>query len=169
MKKFTAFILAAASLLLASCGGGEDVKLITFNVASMRGIDSGLAYTAVVMPYTGTRLIMNTETALYSGDIEEIHVAENQMPTGEKITGFYFFFNPQGARKLTNITAANIGSYIVMSYAGNPIGLRIIDSVITDGKLFVCSEFFDEKKTIHKLVDEMRAELHKVDKIKSDR
>ena len=169
MNVFKAVLFVVAASVLASCGGGnDDIKLITFNVASMRGIDSGLAYKAVVMPYTGTRLIMNVEYALYSGDIEEIHVAENTMPTGEKITGFYFFFNAKGARKLTNITAANMGSYIVMSYAGSPIGLRIIDAVITDGKLFVCSEFFDEKKSIHKLVEEMREQLQKVDKIKKD-
>ncbi len=167
MKKILLFILFVATLVLSGCGG-KDAKLITFNVATMRGVDTGLAYRSVVMPFTGTRLIMSTEMFLYSGDISEIHVAENTMPDGRKIEGFYFILTDRGSRKLTTATASNMGSYIVMSYGGAPIGLRIIDAVITDGRLFVCSEYFDNKKTIHDIVNEMRKELDKVNKIKED-
>ena len=160
-------VLGLAAAVLGGCGK-KDVKLITFNVASMRGVETGLAYKNITMPFTGTRLIMNTDTVLYSGDISDIYVAENPMPSGDKITGFYFVFNSNGTRKLTNITASNMGSYIVLSYAGEPIGLRIIDTIITDGRLFVCSEFSDPKRTIHKLVDEMRQSVSDVSEIKRD-
>ena len=167
MKKLYCLFLVLLPLLFTGCGG-KDAKLITFNIASMRGVDSGLAYKSVVMPFTGTRLIMSTDVFLYSGDISAVHVAENVMPDGQKIEGFYFLLNDRGIRKLTTATASNMGSYIVLSYAGTPIGLRIIDAVITDGRLFVCSEYFDKNKTIHDVVEEMREELDKVNEIKQD-
>ncbi len=167
MKKILLSMLFVAVAVLSGCSGGS-AKLITFNIATMRGVDTGLAYRSVVMPFTGTRLIMSTDVFLYSGDISDIHVAENTMPDGRKIEGFYFILNDKGIRKLTTATASNMGSYIVMSYGGSPIGLRIIDAVITDGRLFICSEFFDNEKTMHKLVDEMREELGKVNEIKEE-
>ena len=168
MKFFKSILLLSVTMLIAGCSGNKDAKLLTFNVATLRGVDTGLAYKTVVMPCTGTKLIMNTDLILYSGDIQNIYVAEQPMPTGQKIEGFYFILNDRGVRKLTNATASNMGSYIVCSYNNMPNGLRIIDTVITDGRLFVCSEYFDKKKTIHDLVDEMRAELDKVNEMKKD-
>ncbi|MBE6412957.1 MAG: hypothetical protein E7035_00200 [Verrucomicrobiaceae bacterium] len=168
MKILKFISLLFITLLVSACSSNKDAKLITFNVATLRGVDTGRAYKSVVMPITGTRLFVNTDIILYSGDIEKINVAENAMPMGGKIEGFYFTLNDRGIRKLTNATASNMGSYIVCSYNSNPIGLRIIDTVITDGRLFVPSEYYDAKKTIHEFVEEMTDELDKVNEMKRD-
>ncbi len=167
MKIVKIIIQAFLLLMLVGCGG-KNAKLITFNIGTLHGVDTGRAYKAVVMPFTGTRLILNTDLILYSGDIANIHVAEQTINSGQKIEGFYFILNERGTRKLTNATASNMGSYIVCSYNDTPIGLRIVDSVITDGRLFVCSEFFDSKKSMHDLVEEMLEELGKVNEMKKD-
>lgn len=166
--KILTLFAAIVSVALCGCSKSSDTKLITFNVAALKGVDTGLSHTTVVMPFSGTRLIMNTDTVLYSGDVESVYAAENAMPTGEKISGFYFVFGANGKRKLTNITASNIGSYIVMHFGGVPMGLRIIDTVVGDGRLFVCSEFDDSEKSIHEIVAEMNESIKKVNEIKSD-
>ncbi len=167
MKFFKLSLLFIAMALFSGCNS-NDAKLITFNVGSQRGIDTGRAYKSIVMPLTGMRLIMNTDLVLYSGDIEKIYVAENPMPMGGKVEGFYFILNERGVRKLTNVTASNMGSFIICSYNGMPIGLRIIDTIITDGRLFVPSEYFDSKKNIHEFVEEMTKEVEKVNEMKQD-
>ncbi len=167
MKKILNIALLALSAVLVSCGG-KDTKLVTFNVATRTGVDTGLAYKTVVMPISGTKLIMNTDIVLYSGDISEIHVAENTMPTGEKIPGFFVYFSGRAKNKLTNVTASNIGSYIVMMYDGKPIGLRIIDTVITDGRLFVCSEYGEDFDSMHKLAAEMMNSVKDVNEMKKN-
>ena len=68
MKKILNIALLALSAVLVSCGG-KDTKLVTFNVATRTGVDTGLAYKTVVMPISGMKLIMNTDIVLYSGDI----------------------------------------------------------------------------------------------------
>lgn len=169
MKNFIKLVSAVCALaVLGACSSDkEDTKLITFNVANRTGVDTGLAYKSVEMPLSGMKLIMNTDVVLYIGDIEQIYAAENTMPTGEKIPGFYFFLSPKGKNKLTNITASNMGAYIVMFYDGKPLGLRVIDAVITDGKLFVCSECAGDMEKMHKIVAEMNESIDDVNEIRS--
>ena len=167
MKIFKIVLFLLSSLILGGCSS-SDVKLTTFYVASMKGVHTGRAYKSVVMPFTGTRLIMNTQPIFYTGDISKAQVAEVTMPTGEKIQGFNFILNENGMRKLTNATASNIGSYIVMMYDGKPVGLRIIDEVMTSGSIFVCSEYNNSKKTLHDFVEDINESISKVSKIKED-
>ena len=167
MKIFKFVLFTLVGVMLVGCGS-NDVKLTTFYVATMKGVHTGRAYKSIVMPFTGTRLIMNSQPIFYTGDISQAQVAQVTMPTGEKINGFNFILNEKGVRKLTNATASNMGSYIVMMYDGNPIGLRVIDEVITNGNVFICSEFNDKKKTLHDVVEEINDSISKVNEMKRD-
>ena len=101
MKILKFVLFAFVGVFLAGCGS-NDVKLTTFYVATMKGVHTGRAYKSIVMPFTGTRLIMNTQPIFYTGDISQAQVAQVTMPTGEKINGFNFILNENGVRKLTN-------------------------------------------------------------------
>ena len=65
-------------------------------------------------------------------------------------------------------TAANMGGYIVVMYGGEPIALRKIDSVISDGALFAHIEI-PKDRDVAKFYEELSKSVDTVEEIKKEK
>lgn len=166
MKFFKIAVLALASLALFGCNSSDDdnVMMITLHSGNSRSIDSELSRRSVTMPQSGMTVMMDKSQFIYNGDLEEVHFAKNPMPDGSMINGFYLVTNDRGAKRLMQATGGNIGSFIVLCVNGEPKGLRKIDTVIQDGKIFMISEFDGTDEEMSDYVAEMNDAIKKVGK-----
>lgn len=166
-KIWTLFFALAGLALLSACREDEkNKKLITFHIANSRQISTGLARSQVKMPASGLTLVADNDQFMYSGDLERVDVAKVIMETGEPLLGLYFTCEESGRKKLFQATGGNMGSYILMKFEGAPLALRLIDSPIQDGMLFMVPEFPPEED-MHKKVEEMNASIEVIHKIKA--
>ncbi len=169
MKRVTAILSAVISAFcIVACNSDDDAdkKLLTFHVGSKNSIDSGISRETVVMPLSEFAIITNKDQFMYSGDIDKVELAQVN-DRGGPVSGFYFTCQERGQKRLVQATGANMGGFIVVKFDGAPIGLRKIDTVITDGRIFVCSEVAPGTD-LEKFVEEMNASIKKVNEIKSD-
>ena len=166
MKFLKLAVLAAATLSLFGCNsdGDDEVMMITLHMGNSRSIASELSRKSVTMPQSGLTVMMELSQFMYNGDLEEVHFAKNPMPDGSLINGFYFVANDRGMKRLMQATGGNIGSFIVMCVNGKPMGLRKIDSVVQDGKIFIISEFEGTDEEMGKYVADMNEAIKKVGK-----
>ncbi len=169
MKRFTAIVsMAVSAFFIAACSSSDDdadKKLLTFHVGSQNSIDSGISRETVVMPLSNFAIITSKDQFMYNGDLVKVELAQVN-DHGGPITGFYFTCQERGRKRLIQATGANMGGFIVVKFNGEPIGLRKIDTVITDGKIFVCSEV-EPGTDLEKFVEEMNAAIKKINEIKS--
>lgn len=165
--KIWGILLASFGLaFLSACNEDEkDKKLITFHVANSRNISTGIARSMVKMPASGLTLVADNDQFMYSGDLKCVNVAKVIMETGEPLLGLYFECEESGRKKLFQATGGNMGSYLLMKFEGAPLALRLIDSPIQDGYLFMVPEFPPDTD-IHKKVEEMNASIKVIHKIK---
>ena len=171
MKKFLKiFIFALAGAALAACSGDEEkknTKLLTFHVANDRTLSQGLTRKKVTMPFSGFTVLMNEDQFMYTGDIKKIDLAQVTL-IDRPITGFLFTCNDRGRRRLMQATAANMGGYIVVMYGNEPIGLRKIDSAISDGTLFTHIEIPKDRDVV-KFYEELSKSVDTVEEIKREK
>ena len=119
------------------------------------------------MPFSGFTVLMNEDQFMYTGDIKKIDLAQVTLIDGP-ITGFLFTCNDRGKRRLMQSTAANMGGYIVVMYGGEPIALRKIDSVISDGALFAHIEI-PKDRDVAKFYEELSKSVDTVEEIKKEK
>lgn len=171
MKKFLKILMfALAGAALVACSGDDEkknTKLLTFHVANDRTLSSGLTRKNVTMPFSGFTVLMNEDQFMYTGDIKKIDLAQVTLIDGP-ITGFLFTCNDRGKRRLMQSTAANMGGYIVVMYGGEPIALRKIDSVISDGALFAHIEI-PKDRDVAKFYEELSKSVDTVEEIKKEK
>lgn len=58
-----------------------------------------------------------------------------------------FEFTPDATRTLFRVSGANIGRRLVLSLNGQPVGARLLEGPIGDGKLLIFAELNDEELT----------------------
>jgi len=165
-KTFLILIAASAAALLCSCGEEKNKNLITFHIGSTLSMEPGIMREGVTMPMSGMHLMAQKEPFMYSGDIDRVDVAEVTMPGGAKVRGFYFKCQNRGSRRLLQATGSHWGDFIVVKYNEHPIAIRKIDSTITNGMLFACSEIPDAE--CQAFVDDMNESIKNVNEIKEE-
>ena len=119
------------------------------------------------MPISGLNVIMEKKQFMYTGDLKRVDLAQITLPDGATILGYNFLCNERGTRHLMRETGANMGGYIIVLYDGNPIAVRKIDMMITDGSFFAPAEIADEKK-IKEIFEKMDKSISVTEEIKKE-
>ncbi|MBO6103396.1 MAG: hypothetical protein J6P03_09135 [Opitutales bacterium] len=151
-KTILAFALAALTLLTSSCDDEEVKTMLMFYTCEAKNT-VGLSRQTVKMPYSNFEVIANKRECMTSADFDSVDIAEVRTPNGGAIKGFLFNCNERGVKKLFRETSANLGGWILLTENGNPVGLRKIDMIIQDGKLFMLLEFPKGTDLTEKLMD----------------
>ena len=163
MKKLAQiFCLAIAALSLCSCTDKPEVML-TFHVCSPRTAMVGGNMQTVKMPITGFEVKMQSDYFMYLSDLVNVDVAEVYDQFGNPIRGLLFTTDSRGSRRLYQATAGNQGAQIVLMEGSTPVALRKIDVVMSDGNLFMLTEFpegvdiFEKAETYKKSINAAQA------------
>ena len=164
--KISFFALIAFVLAACSDDDKKNTKLLTFHVANSRSISIGLTRKNITMPFSGFSVIMNEDQFMYTGDIKKVDMAQVSLSDGP-ITGFLFTCTDRGKNRLMQATAANLGGYIVVLYGGEPIALRQVDTVISNGVLFAPIET-PKETDMKKFYEELASSVKTVDEIKKE-
>ena len=137
-------LTALLALMSALCGCFWDEKIennLTLHVCESRS-EIGISRETVRMPETGVDFTVVKEPFMTMGDLESVDVAEVYDPYAARmITGFQLNCAGMGAKKLFRETSKSIGGWILLKENGNPRAIRKIDSIITNGKLFMMLEY----------------------------
>lgn len=152
--------------LICGCSIDGPTKMFTFHLGNSRSIASELARSSVTMPVSGFTVVTNNDYFMYSGDLEHVDWSYCKAVDNEKVYGFTFKCNDRGRKRLLQATAGNMGGFIVVKYDGTPIGIRLIDTAITNGELFVVAEIPDTSESeIARLLKEMNESIENINKI----
>ncbi len=167
MKKFIKIFCSFLSLaLLGGCGEDEIKTFVSFHIGSSSNVMGvGSSREPIEMEGSKFRLLCDPNPFIYSGDLERVDVARVDTPDGMKIDGFYFKCDIDGTRKLLAVTASNLNNFIVMKINGVPMGLRRIDTIISDGMLFVIADV-PMKTVLQKVADDINESIVITNEIK---
>ncbi len=155
MKKFLTYAFLIASIFsLSGCFWGEKIEnFLTLHVCEARN-ELGVSREKIKMPETGVEFIGIKDPFMTIGDLESVDVAEVYDPsTGEVIRGFTLNCNPKGTKKLFRETSKSMGRWIILKENGKPCAIRKIDSIISNGKLFMQLEYPRETDIFKKAQD----------------
>ncbi len=89
----------------------------------------------LTMPISKVKLNINPIPVLSDNDIEKVALVKVDLGLC-----LIFILNPTGARKLYQLSAANRGKRLVLMIDDEPTGIRILERVINDGRLFTFTE-----------------------------
>jgi hypothetical protein len=87
------------------------------------------------LPVSRTLVNINPKPVLVEYDIANVEFAKVDLGWC-----LFFQFNPAAARDLARLTTANMGGRLVLTLNDTPIGARLIDQVIADGRLLTFVE-----------------------------
>ena len=142
MKKnlIVLFFALLSSLFLSACDDDKVDTFLTFYTCEAKN-STGVSREVVKMPVSNFEVIANKKEFLTSADFDSMDIAEVRTPNGGTIRGFLFNCNEKGKNKLFRESSANLGGWILLRENGVAVGLRKIDMVMQDGKLFMLLEF----------------------------
>ena len=141
-KIFTALSLVVSALILGGCNSGENYEnFLTFHVAEQKS-SVGVSRSKVTMPQSGFEVIANDSFAFSHAHLDKVQVAEVKTFDGlQTIRGLLFSLTQDGSKILYRETATNRNGWILLKERHDPVGLRKIDTIISDGSLFMIVEF----------------------------
>ncbi|MBR4597165.1 MAG: hypothetical protein IKO42_02080 [Opitutales bacterium] len=143
MKKLFAYImLVALASSLSGCFWDEKIEnYLTLHVCESRS-EIGLSRENIKMPETGVEFTAVKDPFMTMGDLESVDIAEVYDPySGKMIRGFQLNCAGMGAKKLFRETSKCMGGWIILKENGKPCAIRKIDSIITNGKLFMMLKY----------------------------
>lgn len=115
----------------------------------------------VHLPRSGVDVPVGPRVVLAETDVSNVELVRVDL-------GLCLLFEFQGdaARALHRLTASNLGRRLVVSLNGRPLGVRIIDSAIADGRLFCFLEMPDDELTttalnLKKTTEEIQAAVQR--------
>lgn len=158
-------VLCTITLLAWGCSDKVD-NLLTFHIATPKGTTAGMTIEDVTMPGTGFTVKTNRDFFMYTADLTGVDLAEVTTVDGSKLKGLLFYCDRRGARRLYQETAANIGGQVILKDNGVPIGLRRIDVVMSDGKIFVVTEF-PEETDMFEIIESYRKSIKAAQEIRN--
>lgn len=166
MKKTLHIIMSAALAFLSGCSLWEDEKIenyLTLHMCEARN-EIGLSREMVRMPETGVEFIAVKEPFMGMGDLDSVDVAEVYDPyLNKKIVGFQLNCGRMGVKKLYRETSNAMGGWIILKENGKPCAIRKIDSIISNGKLFMMLEY-PKDTDIYKKAQDYSRDIKKVQK-----
>lgn len=155
MKKILHYaLLAFSAFSISGCIWDETIEnYLTLHVCEARN-EIGVSRERVKMPETGVEFIVQKEAFMTMGDLDSVDVAEVYDPSsGTTIRGFVLNCNGKGIKKLFRETSKSMGGWILLKENGNPRAIRKIDSIISNGKLFMLLEYPRETDLFKKAQD----------------
>ena len=145
-------------LFLTGCGSTstskkdkENLVIPEFFIESRGGIQLSQPF-YVSLPISGARYELFPEPVIRATDI--VGVAKARVDLGYCLA---FQLDRRGALRFQSITADNIGTHIVLMASRRTIGVRLIDGVIGDGRIYIFVEYPDDE--LDELVREMNDAL----------
>lgn len=155
MKKFLTYTFLVASIFsLSGCFWGDKIEnYLTLHIGEARN-EIGVSRERVKMPETGVEFIVQKEAFMTLGDLDSVDVAEVYDPSSRTtIRGFLLNCNGKGIKKLFRETSKSMGGWILLKENGKPCAIRKIDSIISNGKLFMQLEYPRETDIFKKAQD----------------
>lgn len=96
----------------------------------------------VTLPQSGVRIPVYPSIGFSELDIANVELVRVDLGLC-----LLFEFTPEATRTLFRVSGANIGRRLVLSLNGQPIGARLLEGPIADGRLLIFAEMNDEELT----------------------
>lgn len=107
------------------------------------------------MPISGSEFTVGRTPIIFEGDVEAIELV--QVDLGLCVL---FEFGDAGRRELYRASVRGVGRRIFLFVNDEPLGARVMDGAITDGKLYMFLEVPDAELPV--LVEELRLSLERI-------
>lgn len=152
-KSFLAFSLFSCitALVFSGCGSSKDdedgLLLPEFFIESRGGVQLSQP-TYATLPISRSQFEVFPAPVIRHNHITG--VAKAKVDLGYCLA---FQLNSRGALRFQGISADNIGSRLILMVSRQALGVRVIDGVISNGRIFIFVEYPDEE------LDELVAEL----------
>lgn len=143
MKNLLKFLsLAFVCAAFSACVSDDNPEmLIGFYVGDQNtNIPTGVSRQIDYLPLSKTSVVVDKKPFMLNGELIDVNVAKIPISEKDFLYGFQFQCNPQGTRKLAQVMGSNMNKLIVVKSGDTILGVRPIDTVVGDGRLFVVSE-----------------------------
>lgn len=109
----------------------------------------------VELPVSEVRIPVYPRVALPQSDVRNVELVKVDLGLC-----LLFEFTPSASRSLMRLSSANLGRRLVVTLNGRPMGARVMEGPITDGRLFIFVELPEDqlsdtavnlKKTVHEI------------------
>jgi hypothetical protein len=128
-------------LWAAGCQNSADSPLDQPLVARFfMEVRPGTRGATMQLPISKVALNVNPKPVLVEYDIVNVEFAKVDLGWC-----LYFQFTPAAARDLYRLSAANLGGRLVLTLNDTPVGARVIDQAIVEGKLLIFVEVPNEE------------------------
>jgi hypothetical protein len=162
-KKLITFLsislLIPALSLFTSCGASkekeeENLLIPEFFIESQGGVRlSQPIY--VTLPVSRSQFEVFPSPIIRANEI--IGVAKAKVDLGFCLA---FQLDRRGAMRFQGISADNVGSNMILMISKRALGVRLIDGVISDGRIYIFVEYPDDE--LDDLIDELQKSLLKI-------
>ncbi|MCC5807454.1 MAG: hypothetical protein JJU00_14110 [Opitutales bacterium] len=136
------FLVAALCTSWTGCrtGGGSDGPAIRFHLEASSMDERTRHVVPVALPVSGTVIRINHFPVIVEEDVREVALA--RVDLGLCVV---FALEPRAARALYRISTEHRGQRLVLLVDGEPLGARVLETVIDTGELFIFLEVDDDE------------------------
>lgn len=115
----------------------------------------------VELPVSEVRIPVYPRVALPQSDVRNVELVKVDLGLC-----LLFEFTPSASRSLLRLSSANLGRRLVVTLNGRPMGARVMEGPIADGRLFIFVELPEDQLpdtavNLKKTVQEIQAALQK--------
>ena len=118
----------------------ENMQVPRLMIESRSMNYGGSRDTSLTLPVSGTTILVESEPIVNEFDIINVDLVKVDMGLALALD-----LTDTGRRELYRRSVTNIGNRIVLTSNGKPIGARVLDGAITDGRLYTFVEIPDDE------------------------